>query len=106
LCQKYCEKAPSSIFIDTSLFCRFPKELIHSIPTIVLFSLEGLRDLDWQRLLKLQMEDGSFLTSPSSTAIAFMETNDEKCLTFLQNAVQKFNGGGTMHFGDSLSLDF
>ncbi|KAH0641615.1 hypothetical protein KY289_032589 [Solanum tuberosum] len=74
-------------------FTRFPKELIHSIPTIVLFSLEGLRDLDWQRLLKLQMEDGSFLTSPSSTAIAFMETNDEKCLTFLQNAVQKFNGG-------------
>ncbi|KAH0643673.1 hypothetical protein KY289_034647 [Solanum tuberosum] len=78
-------------------FTRFPKELIHTIPTIVLFSLEGLRDLDWQRLLKLQMEDGSFLTSPSSTAIAFMETNDEKCLTFLQNAVQKFNGGDVLN---------
>ncbi|KAK4729237.1 hypothetical protein R3W88_022225 [Solanum pinnatisectum] len=74
-------------------FTRFPKDLIHTIPTIVLFSLEGLKDLDWQRLLKLQMEDGSFLTSPSSTAIAFMETNDDKCLTFLQNVVQKFNGG-------------
>nr|XP_010324500.1 copal-8-ol diphosphate hydratase, chloroplastic [Solanum lycopersicum] len=74
-------------------FTRFPKDLIHTIPTIVLFSLEGLRDLDWQRLLKLQMEDGSFLTSPSSTAIVFMNTNDDKCFTFLQNAVQKFNGG-------------
>ncbi|KAG5589200.1 hypothetical protein H5410_039714 [Solanum commersonii] len=78
-------------------FTRFPKELIHTIPTIVLFSLEGLRDLDWQRLLKLQMEDGSFLTSPSSTAIAFLETNDEKCLTFLQNVVQKFNGGDVLN---------
>ncbi|XP_070048281.1 copal-8-ol diphosphate hydratase, chloroplastic-like isoform X2 [Nicotiana tomentosiformis] len=74
-------------------FTRIPKDIIHTIPTTVLFSLEGLRDLDWQRLLKLQMQDGSFLTSPASTAIAFMETNDEKCLGFLQNVVEKCNGG-------------
>ncbi|MCD9559421.1 Copal-8-ol diphosphate hydratase, chloroplastic [Datura stramonium] len=74
-------------------FARIPNDVIHTIPTTVLFSLEGLRDLDWQRLLKLQMQDGSFLTSPASTAFAFMETNDDKCLRFLQNVVDKCNGG-------------
>lgn len=64
----------------------------------MLFSLEGLRNLDWPRLLKLQMEDGSFLTCPSSTAIAFMETNDDKCFKFLKNVVEKCNGGGTIFF--------
>ncbi|XP_070019566.1 copal-8-ol diphosphate hydratase, chloroplastic-like [Nicotiana sylvestris] len=77
---------------------RIPKDVIHIIPTTVLFSLEGLRDdLDWQRLLKLQMADGSFLTSPASTAFAFMETNDEKCLAYLQNVVEKCNGGDALN---------
>ncbi|XP_075109604.1 copal-8-ol diphosphate hydratase, chloroplastic-like isoform X3 [Nicotiana tabacum] len=80
-------------FTSHTSYCRIPKDVIHTIPTTVLFSLEGLRDLDWQRLLKLQMQDGSFLTSPASTAIAFMETNDQKCLGFLQNVVEKCNGG-------------
>ncbi|KAM3270793.1 hypothetical protein P3S67_028995 [Capsicum chacoense] len=74
-------------------FTRIPKDVIHTIPTTMLFSLEGLRNLDWPRLLKLQMEDGSFLTCPSSTAIAFMETNDDKCFKFLKNVVEKCNGG-------------
>ncbi|PIN17550.1 Copal-8-ol diphosphate hydratase [Handroanthus impetiginosus] len=56
-------------------------------------SLEGLENLDWQKLLKLQAVDGSFLTSPSSTAFAFMETKDEKCFEFIKNTVEKFNGG-------------
>nr|G3CCC0.1 RecName: Full=Copal-8-ol diphosphate hydratase, chloroplastic; AltName: Full=8-hydroxy-copalyl diphosphate synthase; Flags: Precursor [Nicotiana tabacum]CCD33018.1 8-hydroxy-copalyl diphosphate synthase [Nicotiana tabacum] len=77
---------------------RIPKDVIHTIPTTVLFSLEGLRDdLDWQRLLKLQMPDGSFLISPASTAFAFMETNDEKCLAYLQNVVEKSNGGARQY---------
>ncbi|XP_059275465.1 copal-8-ol diphosphate hydratase, chloroplastic-like isoform X1 [Lycium ferocissimum] len=74
-------------------FKRIPKDLVHTIPTTLLFSLEGFRDLDWERLLKLQMPDGSFLTSIASTAFAFMETNDENCLRYLQRVVRKYNGG-------------
>ncbi|KAG8375379.1 hypothetical protein BUALT_Bualt10G0093900 [Buddleja alternifolia] len=72
---------------------RIPNELIHKIHTPLLYSLEGLEDLDWQKLLKLQENDGSFYSSPSSTAFAFMETKDEKCLKFITNIVKKFNGG-------------
>nr|AVW89185.1 copalyl diphosphate synthase 3 [Andrographis paniculata] len=73
---------------------RIPKALMHEIRTSLLYSLEGLDDLDWKKLLKLQSGNGSFLTSPSSTAFAFMETGDENCLRFISNTVQKFNGGG------------
>ncbi|KAH0933595.1 hypothetical protein HID58_010712 [Brassica napus] len=55
--------------------------------------LEGMRDLDWEKLLKLQCQDGSFLFSPSSTAFAFMQTRDNNCLKYLRNAVERFNGG-------------
>ena len=64
------------------------------MPTGLLYSLEGLRDLEWEKLLKLQFEDGSFFWCPSSTAYAFMQTNDEKCLKFLNDVVEKFNGAG------------
>ncbi|PHT58502.1 Copal-8-ol diphosphate hydratase, chloroplastic [Capsicum baccatum] len=74
-------------------FKRIPKDLLHTIPTTLLFSLEGFRDLDWKRLLRLQMPDGSFLTSIASTAFAFMETNDQNCLKYLQRVVHKYNGG-------------
>ncbi|PHT93333.1 Copal-8-ol diphosphate hydratase, chloroplastic [Capsicum annuum] len=74
-------------------FKRIPKDLVHTIPTTLLFSLEGFRDLDWKRLLRLQMPDGSFLTSIASTAFAFMETNDQNCLKYLQRVVHKYNGG-------------
>ncbi|CAH8356853.1 unnamed protein product [Eruca vesicaria subsp. sativa] len=72
---------------------RIPKEIMHKIPTTLLHSLEGMRDLDWERLLKLQCPDGSFLFSPSSTAFAFMQTRDSNCLKYLRNAVKRFNGG-------------
>ncbi|KAK6782786.1 hypothetical protein RDI58_020582 [Solanum bulbocastanum] len=72
---------------------RIPKDVVHTIPTTLLFSLEGFCDLDWKRLLKLQMQDGSFLTSIASTAFAFMETNDPNCLRYLQRVVKKYNGG-------------
>ncbi|KAF2538443.1 hypothetical protein F2Q68_00018644 [Brassica cretica] len=72
---------------------RIPKEIMHKIPTTLLHSLEGMRDLDWEKLLKLQCQDGSFLFSPSSTAFAFMQTRDSKCLGYLRNAVKRFNGG-------------
>ncbi|KAL8053437.1 hypothetical protein ABFX02_05G070900 [Erythranthe guttata] len=75
-----------------------PMELMHEVPTSLLFSLEGLENLDWEKLLKLQSTDGSFLTSPSSTAFAYMQTKDEKCLNFMKNTVEKFNGGAPHTF--------
>ncbi|XP_010422537.1 PREDICTED: ent-copalyl diphosphate synthase, chloroplastic-like [Camelina sativa] len=72
---------------------RIPKEIMHKIPTTLLHSLEGMRDLDWEKLLKLQSQDGSFLFSPSSTAFAFMQTRDSNCLGYLRNAVKRFDGG-------------
>lgn len=69
-------------------------EMMHKVPTSLLFSLEGLENLEWDKLLKLQSADGSFLTSPSSTAFAFMQTQDEKCFQFIKNTVQTFDGGG------------
>ncbi|XP_047943794.1 peregrinol diphosphate synthase TPS1, chloroplastic-like isoform X2 [Salvia hispanica] len=72
---------------------KIPRELMHQVTTTLLYSLEGLQELDWPRLLKLQSPDGSFFTSPSSTAFAFMETKDHKCLKFITDIVHKFNGG-------------
>ncbi|KAI3935115.1 hypothetical protein MKW92_051444 [Papaver armeniacum] len=72
---------------------RIPKEMMHVVPTTLLHSLEGMTGLDWEKLLKLQCVDGSFLFSPASTAFALMQTKDEKCLEYLQKAVEKFNGG-------------
>ncbi|KAI3975858.1 hypothetical protein MKX01_030703 [Papaver californicum] len=72
---------------------RIPKEMMHIFPTSLLHSLEGMKDLDWEKLLKLQCVDGSFLFSPASTAFALMQTNDEKCLEYIKRAVERFNGG-------------
>ncbi|EPS59783.1 copalyl diphosphate synthase, partial [Genlisea aurea] len=74
---------------------RIPIEMMHRGPNSLLFSLEGLQenDLNWDRLLKLQSADGSFLTSPSSTAYAFMKTKDEKCYRFIANTLRSCNGG-------------
>lgn len=67
---------------------------MHELPTTLLHSLEGMPNLNWERLLKLQYDDGSFLFSPSSTAYAFIQTNDEKCLSYLKEIVNRFHGGG------------
>ncbi|WMV36235.1 hypothetical protein MTR67_029620 [Solanum verrucosum] len=72
---------------------RIPKDIMHKVPTTLLHSLEGMTDLDWQKLLQFQCTDGSFLFSPSSTAFALMQTQDHNCLNYLKNAVHKFNGG-------------
>ncbi|KAI7755485.1 hypothetical protein M8C21_031659 [Ambrosia artemisiifolia] len=72
---------------------KIPMEVVHKVPTTLLHSLEGMPDLEWEKLLKLQCKDGSFLFSPSSTAFALMKTKDEKCLQYLTNIVTKFNGG-------------
>ncbi|XP_039032509.1 (-)-kolavenyl diphosphate synthase TPS28, chloroplastic-like isoform X2 [Hibiscus syriacus] len=72
---------------------KIPKERMQNVPTTLLHSLEGMPGLDWEKLLKLQCKDGSFLFSPSSTAFALMQTKDENCLSYLMNVVQRFNGG-------------
>ncbi|KAJ0113422.1 hypothetical protein Patl1_03376 [Pistacia atlantica] len=72
---------------------RIPKDTMHNVPTTLLHSLEGMQDLNWEKLLKLQFQDGSFLFSLSSTAYAFMQTKNENCLKFLKKVVQRFNTG-------------
>ncbi|GLT61948.1 hypothetical protein SLA2020_346180 [Shorea laevis] len=72
---------------------RIPRDIMHKVPTTLLHSLEGMPGLDWEKLVNLQSQDGSFLFSPSSTAFALMQTKDENCLRYLKNAVQRFNGG-------------
>ncbi|KAJ4846430.1 (-)-kolavenyl diphosphate synthase tps28, chloroplastic [Turnera subulata] len=72
---------------------KIPKEIMHNVPTTLLHSLEGMPGLNWEKLLKLQCKDGSFLFSPSSTAFSLMQTNDENCLQYLNKVVQRFGGG-------------
>ncbi|KAG6645195.1 hypothetical protein CIPAW_08G105600 [Carya illinoinensis] len=43
---------------------RIPRDILHKLPTTLLYSLEGMPDLDWENLLKLKCQDGS-LFSPS-----------------------------------------
>lgn len=74
---------------------------MHKVPTTLLHSLEGMLGLDWEKLLKLQSQDGSFLFSPSSTAYALMQTKDENCLSYLNKIVQRFKGGGKFPFCSS-----
>ena len=70
---------------------------MHNVPTTLLYSLEGMAGLEWEKLLKLQSPDGSFLFSPSSTAFALIHTKDDHCLHYLTTAVQRFNGGGNQN---------
>ncbi|WCJ21540.1 Ent-copalyl diphosphate synthase chloroplastic [Euphorbia peplus] len=72
---------------------KIPKDIMHKVPTTLLHSLEGMPGLEWEKLLKLQSKDGSFLFSPSSTAYALMQTKDQNCLEYLSKIVHKFNGG-------------
>ncbi|KAK1373029.1 Ent-copalyl diphosphate synthase [Heracleum sosnowskyi] len=72
---------------------RIPKDIMHKVPTTLLHSLEGMAGMEWDKLLKLQCQDGSFLFSPSSTAYALMQTKDDNCLNYLSRIVQRFHGG-------------
>ncbi|KAL5059579.1 hypothetical protein RYX36_031183 [Vicia faba] len=74
------------------------REVLHKVPTTLLHSLEGMQDLDWNQLLRLQSQDGSFLFSPSSTAFAIMQTGDGDALNYLHKIVEKFNGGDVFKY--------
>ena len=78
---------------------RIPRDVLHAMPTTLLHSLEGMVDLDWEKLLKLRCLDGSFHCSPASTATALKETGDQKCFEYLDGMVKKFNGGGKLNQG-------
>ncbi|KAM1000631.1 hypothetical protein ACFX13_007359 [Malus domestica] len=65
---------------------------MHKVPTTLLYSLEGMAGLDSEKLLKLQSQDGSFMTSPASTAFALMQTRDPSSMAYLAKVVHKFNG--------------
>uniref|UniRef100_M8BN83 Syn-copalyl diphosphate synthase n=1 Tax=Aegilops tauschii TaxID=37682 RepID=M8BN83_AEGTA len=75
--------------------CRIPLDVLHASPTTLLYSVEGMVDLqlDWERLLKLRCLDGSFHSSPAATAAALSYTGDKECLAFLDRLVKKFRGG-------------
>ncbi|KAL6217407.1 hypothetical protein ACLB2K_010624 [Fragaria x ananassa] len=86
-----CEKGKAGI--DALSESQIPKDILHNVPTTLLHSMEGMAGLDWEKLLKLQCQDGSFLFSPASTAYALQQTKDQKCMSYLSRAVRKFNGG-------------
>ncbi|KAM7497734.1 hypothetical protein LguiA_022148 [Lonicera macranthoides] len=78
---------------------KIPKEVLHTEHTTLLFSAEGLEDLDMEKLLKLQCLDGSMLFSPASTAHILTHTKDPNCLKYLNHVVDRFNGGDAFwHF--------
>ncbi|GJN21388.1 hypothetical protein PR202_gb08858 [Eleusine coracana subsp. coracana] len=72
---------------------KIPKDVMHTIPTSLLHSIEGMQGLDWNKMLKLRYSNGSFMSSPAATAYAVIQTGDMKCVEFLDRVVNKFNGG-------------
>ncbi|KAM7503075.1 hypothetical protein LguiB_001979 [Lonicera macranthoides] len=78
---------------------KIPKEVLQTEHTTLLFSAEGLEDLDMEKLLKLQCPDGSMLYSPASTAHVLTHTKDPNCLKYLNHVVDRSNGGDAFwHF--------
>nr|UNZ93487.1 kolavenyl diphosphate synthase [Salvia splendens] len=71
---------------------KIPMDLVHKRPTSLLFSLEGMEGLNWDKLMNF-LAEGSFLSSPSSTAYALQHTRNELCLEYILKAVKRFNGG-------------
>nr|M4HYC6.1 RecName: Full=Bifunctional levopimaradiene synthase, chloroplastic; Short=PcLAS2; AltName: Full=Diterpene synthase; Includes: RecName: Full=Levopimaradiene synthase; AltName: Full=Abieta-7,13-diene synthase; AltName: Full=Neoabietadiene synthase; Includes: RecName: Full=Copalyl diphosphate synthase; Flags: Precursor [Pinus contorta]AFU73863.1 levopimaradiene/abietadiene synthase [Pinus contorta] len=78
---------------------RLPSDLLYALPTTLLYSLEGLQEIvDWEKIMKLQSKDRSFLSSPSSTAAVFMRTGNKKCLEFLNFVLKKFGNHVPCHY--------
>jgi len=70
---------------------KLSREEIYTVPWSLLYTLEGIQDIvEWEKIMEVQSQDGSFLSSPASTACVFMHTGDVKCLGFLNNVVAKF----------------
>ena len=70
---------------------KIPIELVYQRPTTILHSLEGLAGLiDFERIFDRQAENGSFLNSPSSTAFIYINTEDPRCLRYINDLLQRF----------------
>jgi len=73
--------------------CSLSRDEIHG--GTLLSSLEGIQDMvDWETIVDVQSQDGSFSGSPASTACVFMHTGDMKCFEFLNSALTKFGRFG------------
>ena len=81
--------------------------MMHSVHTTMLYSLEGLQEVvQWNKILKLQSPDGSFLSSPAATAVAYMKTGDSKCLEYLSYIVRRSGSWGTISQKTKLVSNF
>ncbi|PKU86964.1 Levopimaradiene synthase, chloroplastic [Dendrobium catenatum] len=71
---------------------RIPMEVMHSVQTTLLHSLEAIEVelVQWDRILKLQSANGSISDSPSATTITYLNTHDSKCLEYLTYIVKRF----------------
>lgn len=68
-------------------------------PTTLLHSLECFDDtFDFGSVMKFQARNGSFLNSPSATAYVYMNTQDARCLEYLENVVEVFNGAVPVNY--------
>ncbi|MCP4006295.1 MAG: hypothetical protein GY725_19105 [bacterium] len=66
---------------------------LYAAPTTILHSLEGFSDadrLDFEQILRLQAQNGSFLNSPAATAFVFMQTGDSNALAYIDGLLQRF----------------
>nr|UPQ49777.1 ent-kaurene synthase [Pallavicinia lyellii] len=71
---------------------KIPMDLVHEVPTTLLHSLEGFHeDADWEKLLKLQSSNGSFLFSPAATAACLLHVNDDKALNYINGLLDRFD---------------
>ncbi|KAJ9543438.1 hypothetical protein OSB04_023145, partial [Centaurea solstitialis] len=66
---------------------KIPKNIMHKVPTTLLFSLEGIPDLEWEKL----MGHSSYRHHPLLLRSSKLLTKN--CLQYLTNAVSKSNGG-------------
>ncbi|KAH0468187.1 hypothetical protein IEQ34_003220 [Dendrobium chrysotoxum] len=71
---------------------RIPMEVMHSVQTTLLHSLEAIEVelVQWDRILKLQSANGSISDSPSATTATYLNTHDNKCLEYLTYIVKRF----------------
>nr|PNR50575.1 hypothetical protein PHYPA_009761 [Physcomitrium patens] len=67
--------------------------MVYKYPTTLLHSLEGLhREVDWNKPLQLQSENGSFLYSPASMQVTILVyTKDVKCFDYVNQLLIKFD---------------
>uniref|UniRef100_A0A0E0CM94 Ent-kaurene synthase A n=1 Tax=Oryza meridionalis TaxID=40149 RepID=A0A0E0CM94_9ORYZ len=96
----YDDPALQDIYAKRQLkLAKIPREALHARPTTLLHSLEGMENLDWERLLQFKCPAGSLHSSPAASAYALSETGDKELLEYLETAINNFDGGDGMSYG-------